>query len=426
MMNILRRTLRPRSGDRLRIAMVGTRGVPAQYGGFETAVEEIGQRLAAQGHHVTVYCRNTAGERPRYYRGMKLIHLPALRFKAAETLSHTALSALHLLTGRRHDVVFMFNAANAPFIPVCRLRRTPVAVHVDGLEWRRTKWGGKGRKYYRQAEELAVRWGDALIADAPGIADYYLCEFGADTTLLTYGAPVLERQPTDKLQEQGLDADNFHLVVARFEPENHVDMIVEGYNRSECALPLVVVGSAPYAEEHSARIRTLADADPRVRLLGGVWDQELLNQLYAHARTYVHGHSVGGTNPSLLRAMGAGTAVVAYDVIFNREVLGGFGGAYFQDAATVAGPLEALDADPQLAAGRGAALQQRARETYTWDEVADGYLQLAEHLVDGASTRNPSARRRPGSAWSAQPVRRNTSHQLPTARPVLAERHYKE
>lgn len=384
--------------------MVGTRGVPAQYGGFETAVEEIGQRLVSQGVDVTVYCRNASGQRRREHLGMTLVHLPALHLKAAETLSHTALSVVHLLIGRRYDAIFMFNAANAPFISLCRLRRTPVAVHVDGLEWRRTKWGGKGRKYYRKAEELAVRWADSLIADAPGIADYYSSEFGADTTLLTYGAPVLPTQPTHKLQEHGLEADGFHLVVARFEPENHVDVIVEGYIRSECTLPLVVVGSAPYAEEHSARISAFAEQDPRVRLLGGVWDQELLNQLYGHARTYLHGHSVGGTNPSLLRAMGAGTAVLAYDVVFNREVLGESSGAYFRDASTVVGPLEALDADPRLAADRGLKLQERARETYRWDDVAAGYLRLARSLVSGASTRNPSARRRPESAWSAESV----------------------
>src|SRR5665213_1249269 len=131
-------------GPGLRIAMVGTRGVPAAYGGFETAVEEIGRRLAANGHQVTVYCRNVPGERASTYLGMKLVYLPALRMKIAETLSHTGLSSLHLFFSKKHDMAFVFNAANAPFVPILRARGIPTVVHVDGLEWKRQKWSGAG------------------------------------------------------------------------------------------------------------------------------------------------------------------------------------------------------------------------------------------------------------------------------------------
>jgi glycosyltransferase involved in cell wall biosynthesis len=386
----------------LRVAMIGTRGVPAQYGGFETAIEEIGQRMVRDGAEVTVYCRNGEAERRKTHLGMKLVHLPALRMKIAETLSHTALSALHLVFSRKYDAVFVFNAANAPFIPLLRLKGTPVAVHVDGLEWKRSKWGGRGRSYYRRVEELAVRWADALIADAEGIADYYRSEFGVRTNLLKYGAPVLENQPTDKLRELGLAPDGFHLVVARFEPENHVDLIVDGYLGSDSALPLVVVGSAPYAHEYCEKIRSVTDGDHRVMLLGSVWDQELLNQLYAHARSYIHGHSVGGTNPSLLRAMGARTAVIAYDVGFNREVLGSSAGRYFRSRVDLAEQLEKLDFAPLLAAGLGNQLQRRAQENYRWDDVTRGYTELADALIGGYSTRNPAARRNPVKTPAAE------------------------
>ena len=160
------------------------------------------------------------------------------------------------------------------------------------------------------AEALAVRWSDALIADAQGIADYYYAEFHAPTELIPYGAPILSDR-SDQLAELGLTSRGYHLVVARFEPENHVDVIVDGYRRSAATLPLVVVGSAPYADQHTARIHSLADE--RVTFLGGLWDQDLLDQLYGNCATYLHGHSVGGTNPSLLRAIGAGAATIAYD-----------------------------------------------------------------------------------------------------------------
>lgn len=383
----------------LRIAMIGTRGVPARYGGFETAVEQVGARLVKAGHRVVVYCRSEPGNdglRPDRHLGMELVHLPAARKRSLETLSHTALSVAHLLR-RRPDAAFVFNAANAPLLPVLRAAGVPVATHVDGLEWKRAKWGRTGQRYYRAAEALSVRWSDALIADAVGIADYYRAEFGAPTTLLTYGAPLIA-PGSDRLAELGLEPRGYHLVVARFEPENHVDLIVDGYRRSAARKPLVVVGSAPYSDEYTAHVRALADH--RVRFLGGVWDQVQLDQLYASAFTYLHGHSVGGTNPSLLRALGAGAAVIAYDVDFNREVAED-AGRYFADAADVAARIEEAEAAPDDVAAAAA----RAREVaarYDWDDVAAGYEELAVRLAAGQlPRRRPSGRRRAGELGPA-------------------------
>jgi len=246
--------------------------------------------------------------------------------------------------------------------------------------------------YYRIAESLAVRWSDALIADAQGIADYYDAEFDAPSDLIAYGAPILP-DSSDRLAELGLTSRGFHLVVARFEPENHVDLVVDGYRRSGAKLPLVVVGSAPYADEHTARIHALADE--RVKFLGGVWDQDLLDQLYANCATYLHGHSVGGTNPSLLRAIGAGAATIAYDVTFNREVVAD-SGRYFRTVAEVAREVERAEASPERTRQRGRRARQLAAN-YDWDDVADSYEQLCQRLVaaGGRLTRGqrPSGRR---------------------------------
>jgi glycosyltransferase involved in cell wall biosynthesis len=378
----------------LHIAMIGTRGVPAAYGGFETAIEEIGSRLATRGHHITVYCREGAEAARREYRGMHLVHLPALKLRTAETLSHSALSVMHAITRRRRtDAAFVFNAANAPLVPVLRARGIPTAIHVDGLEWQRDKWRGAGRAYYRWAERSAVRHGDALIADARGIAHYYMSEMAAPTELISYGAPVQLRPSTERLGELGLARKGFHVVVARFEPENHVDVIVAGYVRSKAILPLVVVGSAPYAMEYTKRVHARAGADSRVRMLGGVYDQELLDQLYAGALTYAHGHSVGGTNPSLLRAMGAGTAVLAWDVAFNREVAGARG-RYFGDEAVLAGLFEEAEGSPDEALADGRALREIARTEYRWDDVALAYEDLALRLTTGSVANARAGRRR--------------------------------
>jgi glycosyltransferase involved in cell wall biosynthesis len=374
----------------LKIAMIGTRGVPAQYGGFETCVEEVGRRLAANGHRVVVYCRSAGGENPRpaSHLGMELVHLPALRRRTLETLSHTGLSAMHAV-GAGFDAAIVFNAANSPWLPVIRAAGVPVATHVDGLEWKRAKWGPSGKKYYRFAESLAVRWSDALIADAAGIQEYYRTEFAAETQLITYGAPILPTGRAHRLAELQLEPKKYHLVVARFEPENHVHTIVEGFTASHTTLPLVVVGSAPYSDTYTREILRLGDQ--RVRFLGGVWDQELLDQLYGNAAVYWHGHSVGGTNPSLLRAIGAGAATNAFDVNFNREVLGD-AGLYFSSPAQVARLVADAEINPAATAGRGQEARVRAA-LYDWDKVTDRYEALCEGLAAGIFKGTANGRR---------------------------------
>lgn len=389
-----------------RVALVGTRGVPARYGGFETAIEEVGRRLVEMGAEVVVYRRAAQDEQtaPRSHEGMRLITLPALRSRSLETLSHTALSVAHVVGSRRVDAVVVFNSANSPFLPLLRIRRLPTAVHVDGLEWRRSKWSGAGRRYYRKAEALAVRWADELIADARGIAEYYAEEFGATTRFIPYGAPILDEVPSDLLDRVGLRADGYHLVVSRFEPENHVELIVRGYHASDAELPLVVVGSAPYSDDYTARVREAADGDPRIHLLGAVWDQDLLDQMYAHTRLYLHGHSVGGTNPSLLRAMGAGAPVSAYDVVFNHEMAGD-GVAYFSDAKGVGDAVIAAESDPVAARRLGEQVRYRAAERYRWDDVAVGYAQLVADLAAGWSRRRECSGRRSGAVrWSGDRI----------------------
>jgi glycosyltransferase involved in cell wall biosynthesis len=359
----------------VKIALIGTRGVPAQHGGFETAVEEIGWRLAASGDDVSVYCRN-AGQEITRYRGMTLVNLPAVRKRSLETLSHTALSVAHS-TWRKPDAAVLFNAGNAPLLPFLRLRGIPTAVHMDGLEWKRAKWAGFGARYYKAAEAFAARSGAPLIADAQGIADYLKSAYDRDSHLIAYGAPILSTG-SDRLPELELGPQSYHLVVARLEPENNVDLIVRGHVESGTTTPLVVVGSVPYESQHVRELT--AHASDRVRFVGGIWDQELLDQLYANARSYLHGHSVGGTNPSLLRALGSGAPVTAYDVVFNREVCMDHA-RFFADEEGVQRALLADDDDVESARVRGLSGQSHVAATYQWDDVAEAYGQLLREIA---------------------------------------------
>lgn len=361
----------------MHIVMIGTRGVPARYGGFETAVEQVGRRLVEAGHEVTVFCRDPEGGDG--HLGMRRIYLPSVRHKVAETLSHTALSVLHKAARNAHAAL-VFNAANAPLLPVLRAWNVPSAVHVDGLEWRRSKWGPVGRRYYLLNERLSVALADRLIADAKGIQDYYRERYEADTTLIAYGSSRPDAAALQRLQGLGLSPQQYHLVVARLEPENHVDVILGGYKQSSAQRPLVIVGSAPYSSAHVRNIEREAVGDPRIRLLGPVWDQDVLDGLYLGACTYLHGHSVGGTNPSLLRAMGAGAPTAAFDVNFNREVLGDTG-EYWHSPAEVSHLVGVAESDPGGVAERGRRGQQRALARYDWDAVAKQYEQLCVDLV---------------------------------------------
>jgi glycosyltransferase involved in cell wall biosynthesis len=375
----------------MRVAALGTRGVPAMYGGFETAVEEVGRRLVERGHQVTVYCRRGDQEE---HLGMRRVRLPMVHRRSLETLSHTGLSVAHVVR-TDVDAVLLFNSANAPYLPALRARGIPTALHVDGLEWQRAKWSGLGRAYYRSAESLGVRWADALIADSLGIQAYYRDEFNADTVYIAYGAPLIDHPALQRLDELGLSPQGYHLVVARFEPENHVDMLVSGYRMSSATQPLVVVGSAPYGDDYMNHVRSIADRDPRIRLMGAVWDQEQLDALYAGAVTYLHGHSVGGTNPSLLRAMGAGAATVAFDCVFNRETLEG-DGWFFTSPAEVASALAEAEASPESTQRRGDRVKSAVHTRYDWDKVADGYESLLQGLVAGQQRRGSRSGRRTG------------------------------
>ncbi|MDP1876047.1 MAG: DUF1972 domain-containing protein [Actinomycetota bacterium] len=364
----------------MKVALMGTRGVPARYGGFETAVEEIGSRLAARGHAVTVYCRNP-GQRMHEYRGMTLVNAPAVRHRVAETLSHTAASTVHAVVRDRPDAAIVMNAGNAPFLKPLRLAGIPAAVHLDGLESKREKWRGAGAAYYRWAERAAVAWGQEVIADAQAIADHVSRDYGRECVVIPYGAAVIH-PGSGRLAALGVDPGGYHLLVARFEPENHVLDAVKAYGASREVRPLVVVGSAPYSDSYVDAVHAAAEGDGRIRLVGSLYDQDLLDELYGHAVAYIHGHSVGGTNPSLLRAMGAGAPVLAFDVEFNREVTDGR--AYFwRDAEMLTSVFDDIATGSEGTTLASMSTDGRARIAghYQWDAVTDQYENLLHRLA---------------------------------------------
>ena len=365
----------------MRVAILGTRGVPARYGGFETFAEELGHRLAQRGHHVTVYGRTRwvpAGLKT--HRGIRIVRLPAPNSKYLETIVHTLLSALHALT-RPYDVVYVCNVANLPSVALLWVAGRRVVLNVDGLEWRRRKWSRLGRAYARICAWTAARLPVQIVTDAVVVQYHYAKTFGRSTTFIPYGTDVGRVEDDGTLARFGLADREYVLYVSRLEPENNAHVVVEAFRNVQTNAVLVVVGDAPHASRYIERVHSLAD--DRTRFLGAVYGPAY-RILQSHAAAYVQATEVGGTHPALLEAMGAGNSIVANDVPEHREVLAD-AGLYFRNADDLAVQLQRVLSDELLADRLRRAAMDRARESYEWGAISDRYEQWLTALT-GAET----------------------------------------
>ena len=358
----------------MRIALLGTRGIPASYGGFETFAEELSKRLVARGHSVTVWCRQRHSE-PRYL-GVDLRYAPTIRQKYLDTIVHTFLSTLDLLV-RRHDAAIYCNAANAIFTWMPRITGVPVALNVDGLERKRKKWNAAARTWYLASEWLATVLPSAVVSDAEKIAEYYRTRYGKATTFIPYGAEVGPVASKDVLQELGLEPGRYFLYVSRMEPENNALLVREAFERLDTDMKLALIGDAPYAHEYIRRVRDTRD--PRVVMPGAIYGRGY-QELQSHCFAYIHATEVGGTHPALIEAMGRGALTLYLDTVENAEVAAGAALPFTQDDLTtqLARTLAMSDAERHVL--RSAAMQ-RVRERYSWDAVTEAYERLLRSLL---------------------------------------------
>lgn len=361
-----------------RLAILGTRGIPARYGGFETFAEELALHMVAKGVDVTVYCeadRQQPQPQPENYQSIKLVYLPVTSCGPLTTVLFDLRSLWHARQG--YDVVYMLGYGAAPFCFIPRLWGSKVWINVDGVEWARAKWSRLAQHYFRAMEWFSTWIPDRIIADANGIRTHFQTRhrFTTPCSVIPYGAPIVEIDPEEVLlAEWGLSSNTYHLVVARIEPENHVREIVEGYLASSSQFPLVVVGNHQTGTEYACAVAACADS--RVRFLGGVYDKVKLQALRCHALAYCHGHSVGGTNPSLLEALGCGNLVIAHDNVFNREVTGDLG-FYFKNADHLPALLERIESLDEVARTElRLAAKKRILDNYSWDQICNSYLML--------------------------------------------------
>lgn len=364
----------------LKVAFLGARGIPACYGGFDTFVEELSLRLVeANAAEVSVYCRsNYYKTRPKLYRGVNLTYLPASRIKAIESLFHSLLSSFHVLR-ETVDIIFFVDPANAPFCALLRLFGKRIIIHTDGLGWKRRKWGPFARRYYKFTEWLCSKTANVLITDNPAMKEYYEQEYAADSVYIPYGSESNYGVDETVYAELGISPKKYLLVVARLEPENNTDYVVEEYSTSKVNLPLLIVGDSPYSSQYMDRLRMLSNE--RTYFLGRMDDQSRLNALYKGAYLYIHGHEVGGTNPSLLRAMYMTAAPLVVDVPFNTSVAGEFAYIFKKERGNLSGLLNQLVGTPKNVLQVGASAGIRARTNYKWSFVVNEYQKVFRRIM---------------------------------------------
>ncbi|HEY1242117.1 MAG TPA: DUF1972 domain-containing protein [Bryobacteraceae bacterium] len=357
----------------MRIALLGTRGIPAHYGGFETFAEELSTRLAARGHGVTVYCRERPGMAE--FRRVQLQYLPTIRHKYLDTVAHTFLSTLHLL-GHHVDVALYCNAANAVFTLWPRALGVPTALNVDGIERKREKWNRLARAWYLFSERLATIFPTAIITDARAIQEYYRVRYQKQSLFIPYGAEIGRVEDATLVRKLGLEPGKYFLYVSRLEPENRALEVRQAFENVKTSYQLALIGDAPYARDYIRRVHDTRD--PRIVIPGAIYG-EGYRQLGSHCFAYIHATEVGGTHPALIEAMGRGALLLYRNTPENAEAAGDAGIPFEPDELAAKLRLVLEMPEPERDVLRQAAMA-RVRERYSWDAVTDAYERLLTGL----------------------------------------------
>lgn len=353
------------------VAIVGSRGYPSYYGGFETLVRKLAPYLVDAGWAVTVYSRPAAAKEidETADNRVESVFTQGIESKSLSTLSY-GLSSSIAAARRKHDVALVLNCANGYFLPLLKSAAIPTLVNVDGIEWERAKWGRAARAVFKGGAIASARWATQLVFDAEEIGRYWRENFHRDGLYIPYGGDQVR---SDGYTPEGFLPRQFALVVARFVPENTIAEFLEAARTLAREMPIIIVGSSGHGGPLEAEVQALANEYGNVMWLGHVRDDRKLQWLWANAAVYFHGHSVGGTNPALVQAMASGAAVVARDTVYNREVLDGAGLFVAPDSKAIEAGLRSVAQSPLLRESLGAAAQIRAESYFTWASVCEKY-----------------------------------------------------
>ena len=365
----------------MKIGIIGSRGFPYVYSGYETFVSEVAPRLVNMGVEVHVYChRQLFIEKPAEVKGVKLHYIPCIKSKALSQLSNSLLCTLHALFCG-YSMILYVNSANGVFGPITKLFRKKTAINVDGLEWLRPKWKGLGAKVFYLSSKMATRWMDKIITDADAMREVYLKEFNTDSSVIAYGANTRYSKNPSLIDRWGLHKDGYYLIVGRLIPDNNALFILKEFVASTSEKKLVIVGDVPYQDEYAENIRKIKD--PRVLFTGYINDQDELAELYHNCFGYFHGHEYGGTNPTLLKALAYCAPILAIDTVFSREVLsdGKYGKFFEKKDGALTSLMESTESDPVSFLQLKDISRERITASYTWDKISNQYFELVKEVA---------------------------------------------
>jgi len=364
----------------MKVAIIGSRGYPYVYSGYETFVKQLSERLVKKNISVTVYCHKSLfKEKPNRVNGVNLKYIPAIETKSLSQLSHSFLSILNACFSD-FDVIFVVNAANGPFGIITKLLNKKTVINVDGLEWLRPKWKGIGAMYYKFAARMATLFYDQIINDAEEMRKIYLELFNKDSKVIAYGPKANIDTKTQILSKNKINKLDYFLIVGRLIPDNNWDILVDGFNLSKSSKKLVIVGDNPFQNDFQDNLTNTESGN--IIFTGLIKDQGELCDLFKNSYAYLHGHEYGGTNPTLIEALSFGNAVIALDTVFNREVLqdGKFGLFFNKNKNSVKELIVYADDNKKEILALKNNSKQALEKKYEWDYIIDQYIEVFKEV----------------------------------------------
>lgn len=359
----------------MKIAMIGFRGIPHTYGGGDEFVRYLAPGLVSKGHSVIVYCHSPLfTDKTLFYKGVRRIFVPTIDNKWLGQFIHATLSMLDMLF-RGVDIIYVHTLPSGVHTIIPWFFRKKIVVNTDGLDWLRDKWGFVGKLYFQLSARVVVYTANELVSDACAIRDYYLTKFRRDSVFIPYGANIESSGNSEILEEFGLNPFEYYLVACRFVPENNIDLIINAFERFGTGKKLVIAGAPNYKSKYYEKCR--ATLDSRILFLGHINDYLKVKELHCNCYAYLHGHSLGGTNPSLLKALGYGNCVIALNTRFNAEVLLDRYGILFEKSVNdLISKLDNIDKHPEIATKYREIAPERIKENYSWEKIIDDYERL--------------------------------------------------
>ena len=366
---------------KINISIIGTRGYPYVYSGYETFVKQLSERLVLKDCNVTIYChKGLFDKRPKEIKGIKLFYIPTIETKILSQPIHSFLSIIHACFSNT-DVLLVVNSANGPFGLLTKLFKVPTAINVDGLEWLRPKWKGLGSIYFKWASKMATLFYDQIINDSDEMRKVYLNLFKRDSKVIAYGANIRKSKNSNLITAWDIKKREYYLVIGRLIPDNNADLIIKGFLKSNSKKKLVIVGDVPYKDSYASDLKNIKDE--RLIFTGYVKDQDILAELYHNCYVYVHGHEFGGTNPTMIKAMAYGCAILALDTVFNKEMLqkGKFGLFFKKELFSITNMIDYCEKENIIMDKLRSESINGISEKYNWDFVTSQYLEVFKSLV---------------------------------------------